>query len=193
MRPSEGAAALSCDLVYNSDYDAGLSQYLGCTTLHCLNRKQDQERKGHQMRFGVATDDQLDINYQLGLFMDLAGTRPRTNCNRRPGKRCTVCPPLFPRLVKGPNGSWVVPARATPSAALVSTMVTSALKTIGVHSNTFTSAACSMGGLTVASEAGVPESIMWMQSGYAQDRAARHYVHLTNPDRLYDTCRAFHL
>ena len=30
MRPSEGAAALSCDLVFNSDYyDAGLRQYLG--------------------------------------------------------------------------------------------------------------------------------------------------------------------
>ncbi len=42
-----------------------------------------------------------------------------------------------------------------------------------------------MGGLTVATEAGVPESIMWMQSGHAQDRAARHYVRHTNPGRLY--------
>ena len=193
MRPAEGAAALSCDLVFNSDYDAGLRQYLGCTTLHCLMRKQDQERKGHQMRFGVATDPQLDINYQLGLFMDIAGTRPRTDCNRRSGKRCTVCPPLFPKLVKGPNGSWIVPARATPSAALVSTMVTSALKTIGVDSKSFTGASCRMGGLTVACEAGVPESVMWMQSGHAQSMAARGYVRLTNPDRLYDTWRAFRL
>jgi len=193
MRPSEGAAALSCDLVFNSDYDAGLRQYMGCTTLHTLTRKQDQERKGHQMRFGVATDPQLDINYQLGLFMDMAGTRPRTDCNRRPGKKCTVCPPLFPKLAKGPGGSWVVPARATPTPALVSTMVTSALHTIGVHSKAFTGASCRMGGLTVATEAGVPESILWMQSGHAQDRAARHYVRLTNPDRLYDTWRAFRL
>jgi hypothetical protein len=193
MRPAEGAAALTCDLVYNSDYDAGLRQYLGCSTLHCLMRKQDQERKGHQMRFGVATDPQLDINYQLGLFMDIAGTRPRSNCNRRKGKRCTVCPPLFPKLVKGPGGSWVVPAQPTPSAALVSTMVTSALKTIGVSSKAFTGASCRMGGLTVASEAGVPESVMWMQSGHAQSMAARGYVRLTNPDRLYDTWRAFRL
>jgi hypothetical protein len=63
MRPAEGAAALSCDLVYNSDYNAGLRQYLGCTTLHCLMRKQDQDRKGHQMSFGVAADPQLVINY----------------------------------------------------------------------------------------------------------------------------------
>ncbi len=50
-----------------------------------------------------------------------------------------------------------------------------------------------MGGLTVAAEAGVPESIMWMQSGHAQSMAARRYVRLTDPDRLYDTWRAFRL
>ncbi len=105
MRPAEGAAALPCDLDYNSDYNAGPHQHLGCTTLHCLTRKQDQERKGHQMRFGVATDPQLDVNYQLGLFMNLAGTRPCTDCNRCPDKRCTVCPPLFPKLIRAPNGS----------------------------------------------------------------------------------------
>ena len=44
-----------------------------------------------------------------------------------------------------------------------------------------------MGSLTVAIEAGVPEHILWMQSGHAQDRAARRYVRLTNPDCLYDT------
>jgi hypothetical protein len=64
-------------------------------------------------------------------------------------------------------------------------MVTSALKTIRGHFNGFTGASCRMGGLTVATEAGVPESIMWMQSGHAQDRAARHYVRHTNPGRLY--------
>ena len=72
-------------------------------------------------------------------------------------------------------------------------MVTSALKTIGVHSNAFTGASCRMGGLTVACEAGVPESVMWMQSGHAQSMAARGYFRLTNPDRLYDTWRAFRL
>jgi hypothetical protein len=127
--------------------------------------------------------------------MDLAGTRPRTDCNRRPGKRCTVCQPLFPKLVCGPKGSWVVAPRPTPSPAQLasSTMVTSALETIGVNSTALNGASCSMGCLTIATEAGVPESIMWMQSGRAQDCAARHYVRLTNPDRLYDTWRAFRL
>ena len=96
MRPSEGAAALTCELVFDHDYNAGLRQYKGCATLRCLMRKNDQERKGHQMRFGVSADPELDILYQLGLFMDAAGTRPRTNCNGRPNKRCTVCPPPSP-------------------------------------------------------------------------------------------------
>ncbi len=52
---------------------------------------------------------------------------------------------------------------------------------------------CRMGCLTIATEACVPESILWMQSCHAQDRAARRYVRLTDPDRLYDTWRAFKL
>ena len=42
MRPAEGAAALTCELVFDSDYLAGLHQYRNCATLHCLMRKNDQ-------------------------------------------------------------------------------------------------------------------------------------------------------
>ena len=81
----------------------------------------------------------------------------------------------------------------TPTATLMSSMVVSALKTIGIDNLAFTGMSCRMGGLTVATEAGAPESLLWMQSGHAQDRAARRYVRLTDPDRLYDTWRAFKL
>ncbi len=66
-------------------------------------------------------------------------------------------------------------------------MVVSALRMINVDTSAFTGVCCRMGGLTIATEAGVPENILWVQSGHAQDRAARRYVRLTNPDRLYDT------
>ena len=72
-------------------------------------------------------------------------------------------------------------------------MVTAALLTIGVHSSSFTSISCRMGGLTAASKAGVPESIMWMQGGHAQSMATRRYVRLTDPNRPYDTWRAVRL
>ncbi len=187
--------AQTCDLVFDSDYMLGLTQYRDCSTLTTLSRKQDQIRKGHGMRFGKSADPRLDINHQLGLLQDLLGTRPRTNCTKksRPGARCPACPPLFPKLAKGSQGTWTLAANPTPSASLISSMVLAALRDIGVNTTAFTGASCRMGGLTVATEAGVPESIMWMQSGHSQDRAARRYVRLTNPDRLYDTWRAFNL
>ncbi len=39
--------------------------------------------------------------------------------------------------------------------------------------------------------AGVPEEIVYLQSGHGQPRAARAYMHLQDPDRLFDTFRAF--
>ena len=195
MRPGEGALATSCNLEFDSDFRKGLLQYKDGSTLYTPFRKNDQERKGHWMRFGKSSDPDLDINFQLGLFMDLAGTRPSPACEavRNRGKRCRFCSPLFPKLKRLPDGSWSVDNDPRPSAAAISAMVISALRLIGVDSTSYSGASCRMGGLTVATEAGVPESIMWMQSGHAQDRAARRYVRLTNPDRLYDTWRAFRL
>jgi hypothetical protein len=195
MRPGEGARTTTCNLLFNSDYNKGLKQYLDCSTLITNQRKNDQERKGHQMRFGKSQDSELDINHQLGLFMDLAGTRPDPECQGAAlrGRRCPKCKPLFPKLLRGPDNAWVLHPDPEPTPALISSMVVSALRMINVDTTAFTGVCCRMGGLTIATEAGVPENIMWMQSGHAQDRAARRYVRLTNPDRLYDTWRAFNL
>ena len=51
----------------------------------------------------------------------------------------------------------------------------------------FSGVCCRMGNLSVAIEAGVPEHILWIQSGHSQDKSARGYARLTDPDRLYDT------
>ena len=195
MRPGEDALARTCYLCYSSDYNLGLLQYQGCSTLTTLSCKQDQIRKGHQLRFGVSLDPQLDLPFQLECFMDAAGTRPCSNCTKaaRPGARCLVCLPLFPKLSRSTGGAWTVHSDPVPSVSLISSMVVSALGDIGIRSPAFTGASCCMGGLTVATEAGVPEAFMWMRSGHAQDRAARRYVRLTNPDSLSDAWRAFNL
>ena len=195
MRPGEGAASQACNLRFNSDFLKGLLQFEHCSTLVTLKRKNDQERKGHWMRFGKSLDPELDINHQLGLLMDTLGTRPSTLClgDANRGRRCKHCKPLFPRLSKDPHGNWILAPNPDPTPALVSSMVVSALRMINVDTTSFSGVCCRMGGLTVATEAGVPENILWMQSGHAQDRAARRYVRLTNPDRLYDTWRAFRL
>ena len=69
-----------------------------------------------------------------------------------------------------------------------------ALTSIGVDTSALSGVSCRMGSrLTTAIEAGVPEHIHWMQSIHAQDRVARRYVRLTNPDRLYDPWHAIRL
>jgi hypothetical protein len=102
MRPGEGAQATSCNLQFDSDFLKGLLEYKDCSSLVVNKRKQDQERKGHWMSFGKSADPELDLNYQLGLFMDLAHTRPSSACaaTQLRGKRCLTCPPLFPKLLK---------------------------------------------------------------------------------------------
>ena len=196
QRPSKAAAQTSCDMWFDDDWHRGLVSFQGGATLNCSVRKQDQERKGHHMRFGCSVDPALDLVYQLGLFMDMAGTRPRDGCVKRggPHARCPVCPPLFPKLQRGPHNVFALHPNPRPSSSLIAEWMSTALLEIGVDASaSFSGASGRMGGLTVAIEAGVPEHILWMQSGHAQDRAARRYVRLTNPDRLYDTWRAFAL
>ena len=83
QRPSEAAAAQSCDWWFDDDWRLGTVPFSGGATLNCSIRKQDQERKGHHMRFDRSADPSLDLVYQMGLFMDLAGTRPRAGCVKR--------------------------------------------------------------------------------------------------------------
>ena len=67
----------------------------------------------------------------------------------------------------------------------------------GVNAEGFSGVCARRGGITTAVEAGVPEHVLWMQSGHAQpeDRAARQYVVLntTNQELLFRTLEAFGL
>jgi hypothetical protein len=63
-------------------------------------------------------------------------------------------------------------------------MVVSALCMINLDTSAFTEVYCRMGGLTITTEVGVPENILWMQSGHAQDRTARFYA---SPTRTAST------
>ena len=87
------------------------------------------------MRFGKSIDPDLDINFQLELLMDKLGTRPKPGCTKaaRPGRRCPLCPQLFPKLRLNPSGQHVLVDDLAPTATLMSSMVVSALKTIRIH------------------------------------------------------------
>ena len=72
-------------------------------------------------------------------------------------------------------------------------MVKRGLGHVGFDTDLFSGISARKGGLSTAIEAGVPESILWMQSGHALDVAARRYVTLRSPALLYKTWESFDL
>jgi hypothetical protein len=69
-------------------------------------------------------------------------------------------------------------------------MIVDGLCQVGFDTSLFSGISARRGGLSTAIEAGVPEHILWMQSGHAQDVAERRYVQLGSPALLYDTWAA---
>ena len=67
-------------------------------------------------------------------------------------------------------------------------MIVRGLQATGVDTTSFSGACARKGGLSTAIEAGVPEVILWMQSGHSQSKS---YITLNSPTLLYDTWAAF--
>ena len=173
---------------------AGFMQFLGTFALNIPVLKNDQARQGHHPRAGRSVDPQLDLVCQLRNYMIHANLQPRQNCTKRsrPHARCPVCPPLFPLSSNGRGGRDTFTTKA-PSPNSFSQMILQGLKAINVDTSAFSGACARKGGLSTAIEAGVPEVILWMQSGHSQDRSARSYITLNSPTLLFDTWAAFKL
>jgi len=195
LRPSEGAKLQVCDLWYDYDARAGLRYAKGTMALNIPKRKNDQERKGHAPRFGQATDPDLDVVHQLKTFLRVAGISvdPRCLKQQRPQARCKFCGPVFGKAKKA-GKVWQL-TNEEMSAEGFSSMIPTALQTIGVSGAGFSGICARRGGITIAIEAGVPEVVLWMQSGHAQERSARRYIAVSRgrPEMLYKTFEAFGL
>ena len=126
-------------------------------------------------------------------FIEEAGLAPRPYCTKQasPHARCPICPPLFPLTVHTISGFKFT--NQHPSPDKFSSWILAALCSVGVDITAFSGVSARRGGLSTAIEAGVPEIILWMQSGHAQSRAARSYVALQSPSLLYKTWDAFDL
>ena len=193
LRPSEGAALQSCDIFFDLDAASGLPGYAGTAAVNIKSRKNDQVRRGHHPRIGRTSCELHDLVHQLRHFMAKAGLAPRRGCAKRanPHARCPICPPMFPRTTQ--IGGRTLFTFTHPSPSLFSSWIVEALGYVGVDSAAFTGVCARRGGLTTAIEAGVPEVILWMQSGHAQSRAARRYITLNSPALLYSTWESFQL
>ena len=195
LRPSEGAMLQVCDLWFDYDARAGGRYAVGTLAINILKRKNDQERRGHSPRLGRANHPDLDIVHQLKVYLRVAGLAVHQDCTKaqRPHARCRHCRPVFGRAVKE-GATWRLTGGAG-SAIAFSEMVPAALRAIGVNGSGFSGICARRGGITTAIEAGVPEVILWMQSGHAQERSARRYIAISRgrPEVLYQTFEAFSL
>ncbi len=109
-----------------------------------------------------------------------------------PAQRRPHCMPLFSRFVNGPACQPMVSIRLI-SSQMFSDALRRVVGLCGADTAHFSGISVRKGGLTTAVTAGVTEEILFLQSGHGQTRAARNYMHLQEPDWLYDTFRAFGL
>lgn len=194
LRPQEGSALQVCDVLFDFDVASGRPGYSGTAAINIKSRKNDQARRGHHPRIGRATSRFHDLVHQLRVYMATANLRPHHRCTKisRLHAHCPVCPPLFPRTSRSVGGDLVFELR-NPSPGTFSSWIVCALRYIGVDNAAFTGVSARRGGISTAIEAGVPEVVLWMQSGHAQTRAARRYITLNSPALLYKTWEAFDL
>ena len=75
----------------------------------------------------------------------------------------------------------------------MSESIVRALGYIHVDPAGFSGISARKGGLSTAIEAGVPEAVLFMQSGHGQSKAARAYMALDSPLLLFRTWEAFQL
>jgi hypothetical protein len=92
------------------------------------------------------------------------------------------------------EGAVTVIRRTQCSRQLISEGLAKAVATVGVDAAHFSKISAREGGLSIAIEAaGVPDWVLFFQSGHGQSKAARAYMALDSPTFLFDTWNAFRL
>jgi integrase len=192
LRVAELRALRVCHLLFDFHCSYGIPGYEGTMALHVVKRKNDAERKGHYPAVGRSIRPDLDLVHQLRTWLRVLDIEAHPLCVSRAGVQCHTCPPVFPRLVLGTSSVF------TASAAPMSNqMVRDAVRCMAAlcqgDPTHLSGISARKGGLTTAISAGVPEEIVFLQSGHGQTRAARAYMHLQDPALLFATYQAFWL
>ena len=194
LRVSELAALQICDVWFDFHTGYGIPGFEGTAAIHIDRRKNDVERKGHHPAIGRALDPALDLVHQLLSWFLLNGLVVSPLCTKQAmtAARCPHCAPLFSRLANGPAGTHITSMREL-STQMIGDGIRRMMTICGADVRHFSGISARKGGLSTAITAGVTEEILFLQSGHGQARAARNYIHLQDPARLFDTFRAFGL
>mmetsp|Transcript_3245 Transcript_3245/g.9171 ORF Transcript_3245/g.9171 Transcript_3245/m.9171 type:complete len:350 (+) Transcript_3245:1501-2550(+) len=191
LRTAEIAALQVCDVMFDFHVGSGGARYRGTAALRVIKRKNDSERRGHFPVLGRAQDPRRRVVRQLKEYMASLHLAVQPGCGKagKPGARCDACPPLFPKLTLGGQRASQQPC----SRQMVAEAVKHAVAAVGRDPSRFTGISARKGGLSTATSAGVPEEILYLQSGHGMGMAGRRYMTLADPDQLYATFRAFRL
>ena len=185
-------APRACNVLFNSHCAYGTLGYDGTLALRIVKHKNDSERKGHCPAVGRPINPDLDLVHQLRTWMRYNDIEVHSHCTASPGAQCKHCPPPVSKLAIGPLASHIT-STDPMSAQTVRHCVRRMAALCNGNPKNYSGISAHKGGLTTAISAGVPEEIVFLQSGHGQTRAARTYMHLQDPDRLLDTFRAFGL
>ena len=193
-RPSEVAQFQSCDFWPDFHTGYGIPGYKGTAAFNIKKKKNDSGRRGQLAAVGKSKNPDLDLVQQLKHWIFSMGLSPHPLCQKRsyPSRHCSFCPPLFPVLQKGARNSILATFQHC-SPQQISDGVKSVCTHFGANPAYFSGISTRKGGITIAIEAGVPEEILFLQSGHGQTHAARRYINFTNPARLFETFQAFDL
>ena len=99
---------------------------------------------------------------------------------------------LFPLLRRIKGGS-LSPGKSARSASAFAGMILSGLELAGADKKQYSGVSARRGCITTATESGVPEEVLWLQSGHAGGSSSRRYVNLADPALLFRTWAAFRL
>ena len=192
-RVSEIASLQACDILFDFDNARGSRAYAGTAAIRISKRKNDTLRKGLFPRLGKAINPAFDVVDWIKQYQQRFGLTKHPSCHRPVAdrNRCDICPPLFTLTLRQGRQTFIT--HKPCSRRHISDAVSGALLQIGVPTDSFSGISARKGGLSTAIEAGVPEWVLFMQSGHGQNKAARAYVALDSPAFLYDTWSAFGL
>ena len=116
---------LSCDVLWDTDADKG-EEFRGGGSIFIQRQKQDRFGYGINPRFPPGA-----YARRLRRWMNQMSLLPQPGCEKAHGSAapCRVCPPLFPKVVKGP---WDPSTQQRPQAVSAQ-MVSDAVKaTLGL-------------------------------------------------------------
>ena len=194
-RVSETAELQACDILFDHDVQRGTPGFEGTAAIKIRKRKNDSLRKGHFPRIGRSAQPgtTFDLVAWLRVYMFQFGLTRHRQCTRsaRDTERCLLCPPIFVKASR--QGLQTKPTTLPCSRQNMSQSIVRALGYIQVDPIGFSGISARKGGLSTAIEAGVPEAVLFMQSGHGQSKAARAYMAFDSPQLLFRTWEAFQL